>query len=738
MMCHRRNSGRFGWLPQPPGLTQRPRTRARCRVRGDRLPPPPLALVLLRAATLGLAVFLPVDALAQEAAPPQAAATETAEPIEAADGLPTQSLSLEEVQAKLAGIEADAGMDESVKGLLRPKYEQAIQLLEQAAAHAAKAEEYRQAIEAAPGKTAELQAERESLPSPEAIQPDTFAGELDALQRDLEARRGQLEALNEQLAQVTATLARIRSRPVEISQRLSEVERELSNVRGQLQAAEPAETDSPGRTADRVVSQSRARALQNELRMLELERASRSARESLLEARRELLEKQAARAQREVDVLASVVQRRLSQDVMRMATLAETGLETLADGDPEAQALATEVKELSALYQSVVNDLKDVDAAREQIGETLRELQAEDESIRADLTLGAAGGTMAQVLLEWRLQLYQETARVMRIFNDAVSADQSRLNSLEVGAKLRQQPAVVERFAGHPEEAVADLVEARGEVLEKLRSQYSLLIRGLASLETSVDKYRRDAEDAQDYISQQLFWLRSSPPVGLRTFQALPSSVSWLLAARHGGELAKLAADRAARGPIRYGLTILVALALLSLRSRLAGFVTETGRKIRRISTDKYRFTAQALGATLLMAIAVPLLLWMIGGALSGGAGPIRVGAWLRLRAGSCRDRAAVYPCRVRLEPERRGRPGPFRLARRDAPAAASRLISIFAGLRPRDVDHDHLSIRPLLRIRRQPGAAQLRGRPDLDRVPPLDTAATFRRHPKLVQRSRP
>ena len=80
----------------------------------------------------------------------------------------TPPLTLGEVESALASIEADSGIEDSAKDLLRTKYAQAIEALREAASQAAKAAEYRASMTQAPDTTADLRAQLEELPSVES------------------------------------------------------------------------------------------------------------------------------------------------------------------------------------------------------------------------------------------------------------------------------------------------------------------------------------------------------------------------------------------------------------------------------------------------------------------------------------------------------------------------------------------------------------------------------------------
>ena len=71
---------------------------------------------------------------------------------------------LADVEAALAAIDADTGIEDAVKDLLRPKYKQAIDALKEAADFAVKERTYREVIKTGSHKAADLRGRVEGPP----------------------------------------------------------------------------------------------------------------------------------------------------------------------------------------------------------------------------------------------------------------------------------------------------------------------------------------------------------------------------------------------------------------------------------------------------------------------------------------------------------------------------------------------------------------------------------------------
>ena len=327
--------------------------------------------VLPVALLAGAAVLFAIPAIAQvqEAQP----GNQTA----AVSGDTAQGLNLENVQAQWAAIEADTGIDDAVKALLKPKYDNAIEALGQAAANLAKAAEYRDAIKTAPKTAAELHTTLQALPSAEsAAKPVAPKGSADELQKDIDSRNATLEGLKDQLSKATTALTEIKARPAEIGARLPQAQSELSVCQTRLASPELAEDEtSRGRVVDRLVLQAEQSKLQTELEMLKQDQLSLSVREDLLQAQHDLLTRQVENASATLDALQSVLSERLASEVKQAGLAA--ALPDLPADDKEAQAVAAEVQALAKEFEEVVNSREQLAAAQATLKEKLDRLNKE-------------------------------------------------------------------------------------------------------------------------------------------------------------------------------------------------------------------------------------------------------------------------------------------------------------------------------------------------------------------------
>ncbi len=531
-----------------------------------------------------------------------------------------------QVESALAAISADSTLQDAVKDLLRPKYEQANEALKDAAADAAKAAKYRESLTQAPSSTAKLRAQLKELPAVESASVVKAPMNPDDLQQELDAQRAALATLDQQLSNVTADPSLTEQRPAEISGRIPEAEREMAELRELLESPGPSEDDPASDLfADRVLLQARELRLQSELEMLEQDQLSQSVRRNLQQLQEELLTRQIENASASVAAYQTLVSKSVTEAAQQIVARAEESKLEVPQDDQESVDLAAEVKDLGIQLKSVIQDQQKISAAKAEVTSRLTRLTQRYESIKKQLELNERDDEMARVLIELRALLFTRLQEVARM-RQWPSLGEARLDAVQVDFKIDAQSDVQKRFADRPSQAVQDLVMARHEVLDQLHKQYLELIPMLASLESDTNMYLDTASEIRADMTQQLFWIRSSPTLSVNTLRKLPSGISWVFSRDHWSEAWRAVKSAMDRAPTAYGALLLFAVVLLILRFRIGAALRRTGEGIRRVSTDRFGLTLSALFWTALLALPIPLFAGFLTAALAQAGNP---SAWL-------------------------------------------------------------------------------------------------------------
>ena len=423
-----------------------------------------------------------------------------------------------------------------MKDLLRPKYEQALETLDDAAADAAKAAAYRESMTQAPDSTAKLRDQLKELPAVQSAGKVKASANPDELQQELDAQRAALVALDSELSKVTADPSLAEQRPAEISGRIPEAERELDDLRKLLTSPAPSDDDpASDLVADRFLLQAQELRLLSELEMLEQDQLSQSVRRNLQQLQEELLTRQVENATASVAAYQALMTKSVTQAAKEIVASAEESKLEVPQDDQEAIDLAAEVRELGIQLESVIQDEQKISAAKADITSRLTRLTQRYESIKKQLELNQRDGEMARVLIELRALLFTRLQEVDKM-RQWPTLGEARLDAVQVDFKIDAQSDVQKRFADRPSQAVQDLVLARHEVLDKLHKQYLDLIPMLASLESETNMYLDTASEIRADMTQQLFWIRSSPTLSVSTLKELPSGLSWVFSRDHWSE----------------------------------------------------------------------------------------------------------------------------------------------------------------------------------------------------------
>lgn len=546
----------------------------------------------------------------------------------AADGGNTNSdLNLAEVEAAQAAMEADSGIEDSVKDLLRTKYQQAVAALQEAASDAAQAAEYRESVRQAPDATAEIRIQLEALPSVEIAGDVAAPANPDDLQEALDVQRANFSAVSEELSDVTSDSSLAEQRPAEISVRIPEAERELADVRRQLASPEVAEdVTSIGRAADRFVLRASELKLLNELDRLEQEQLSQSVRRNLQQLRKQLLIRQVENASAATAAYETLMNRSVTEVARDIGARAEELRLEVPTTDLEAVALASGLQDLAARLVTVVQDKKKISAAATNVTTRRKRLTLRYDSIKKQLELDQPGVEMAQVLIDLRALLNARVREVAQLGRWPTLA-QTRLAAVQIDFKIDAQSEVREQFADRSSLAVKELVAARDEVLDKLQKQYIDLVPIQASLDSETRLYLDKAEEIEEGMTHQLFWIRNSPPLSFSTFSEIPNGLQWAFGRDHWSECWGALKIATRRAPVRSGVVVLFAIVLLMMRPQFAAALRRAGDGVGRVSLDRYSLTGSAVMWTGLLALPFPLLVGFVASALTEAVAP---SVWLR------------------------------------------------------------------------------------------------------------
>ena len=557
-------------------------------------------------------------------------------------------------KAALAKLELDGGVEAAVKDAVRPDFQRAVALLEEARDFGDRAAVLSAAVERAPVELDAVRGELASLPTADRAEISIpAAAPVEELQKDLDARRLALVKLRAELAAAGSESRRLSGRPGEISARLPDAQRELKAARAEwLATGALPDKASPGQIAKQLLLEAAVANLGGEVAMLEAERVGLAGTAKLAEARRDLLARKVALAAGESEALKAEIAGRLTREAQRVRAIAEADAGELEGAGPAVRALADEVRQLAADFERVVEDIKSVSAAQAGAQAEVTELNRRYEVVSGQIEFGDSGRAMAQVVLDLRRRLPGRRVLKHRLGDLEEQLDSAQLSAFLIEGKIREQGDLEKKFGGGGEGPAARLLSTRADLLAKLDRQYGNLVGARAALIADGRRYADRVAEVEQLLEESFFWMRSSPPIGAQTGAGLPAALSWLATGDFWGEVAGRWLARAGESWPLNALAAAALVALAATRRRTVRALVATGVETRRISTDCYTHTAKAMACTILLAVPVPIVLWHSGWLLWRDTSPegrpqlfglaLLAGGWmafaLRSLAEACRE----------------------------------------------------------------------------------------------------
>jgi len=263
---------------------------------------------------------------------------------------------------------------------------------------------------------------------------------------------------------------------------------------------------------------------------------------------------------------------------------------------------------------STEDDLANQDAKR--FGDSLR-------STRQKVELAGLSQALGQVLIEQRNNLPE-----LRSFRKKVRARENEIAGVglqliryeEERRSLRNIPEYIDSLTTNlPEDETLQirdpletLAQNRLDLLSKATANTQSYLRALSELDYAYRNLLEQVEAYDEFLGKRLLWVRSVPPPTFQMMQAIPAQLAYLLSPVNWFEVTSSLLSQLFRSPV-YMITMLIAVTLLAKARSLQHAIVDCGRKTGKPRTDRFTYTLQALGLSLLLAAPWPLIAWITG-----------------------------------------------------------------------------------------------------------------------------
>jgi potassium efflux system protein len=572
-------------------------------------------------------------ALAQNEEKPQQKTEPEREP-----ELTLAGITAEEVQSRIAQVEAATDLQETAKTELLGLYRQALNQITAAENWAARVNEFRKGQEEAPKLLEEAKGRLKELTGRSGvapvlnITPDTT---LEQLTQNLADAEAALKARQEEAKQLDDEARNRAERKTAIPDLLAEARKRLETITKDLAAPVAAETSPQAALARRTLLLAQKQAVEQETKAYEEELRFYTARSDVLATKRDKAKLEVAEAQARANAWRSAVSERRQAEAQEQKRQAEE--ELLQASGPvrelaeENARLAEERAALAAKIDAVAASTKTVRDLHERLGKEFSTYQADVERPEMADYVGPLMRNKRAELRSYRTYeqaLHENKREFARVHAELAKIEQQRAELADfeetvaaVVASHLQTGAGID--PNRLEAKVREVLRTKRESLQLLRKDYEEYSDDLTEYGTALESLLARVEEFGGFIDRHVLWMRSTGPIHQMAFpRELPISVTdWR-------PLGRAVFDDLAANPLAYLVSVLLLIALFGLQPKFRSSLRALGDRTSKALSDRYAFTLHALADTVLLSLPWPFLLWFLAWRLTAMAGGLRNGLY--------------------------------------------------------------------------------------------------------------
>ena len=491
------------------------------------------------------------------------------------------------------------------------------------------AQQFQALSQLAEGAEASAQKIEEALTHPNADAERVWSAAL--------PHHGSVEQLEALLARERAALADARSAAAATDAEIHRQATRGAQLREELDAAHAALDDNrpvdatapqPLANAQRLRAKATERLASAQIALLDLENRT-------YEPRMRLLAAQSRERQRTVDELAQHVATlenlalartgsdagelcaRIAQE--RTALPADVRSRLLGDAADANGTLCDQLKHAIQRIGELHAQQQKLDATRE---DTARALANTEERVRIGGVTEAVGLILLaeqrklKPLTQLRRELIAVQTELARTRMDLIDLREQQNTLSDIGNAVEQSLTSAASASGEVQDklraGLTRLLASRAEMLPRLLVQETRLATLLADTEQQLAELTSTTAKLGNVLDERLLWTPSHELVDWAWLARVPADAFYFFVAPRWQRAALGAAHSAAVYWPVTGASIAALGILLWLRRRVPAHLERIAAPLRRIRTDRYRLTGQALAWTLLACIPAGLIFWLL------------------------------------------------------------------------------------------------------------------------------
>ncbi|MCB1772042.1 MAG: mechanosensitive ion channel [Gammaproteobacteria bacterium] len=533
------------------------------------------------------------------------------------------ALSADLIEKRAAEVKASASLDDAIKAQLDELYRVAGSALESAEAYRQAAKRFEQFLESGP---AEIEQARNQLAVKATAgldsTPDLDRRSLDEAEQLLQKSKADLSVAEAGATEIKARYEQEKGRPAVIRQRVAEAKSQSA----ELQSNPPvvAADELPELVeARRWVNEARVEQLRAEILMLGQEVASQPMRLELLEVRRDLAEIAMRELVQQVESIETAVNRMRAEQAEQAKLEARSVERQAEDKHPLVAELAAKNSRLSEEIDTTADQIELIKSREREAVLRAQQIENSFNATRQKIEIAGLNQILGQVLQDQRRGLpdprvYRKLARdregkIAEATLAQILLEEERNQLLDLRAYVDGLLADIAQAERIPlSDDLAVLAESRRSFVDKALSTQRSYLQSIGELDIAERRLLALTEQFEAFLNKRLLWVRSAQPASLESARLIPGQVSVIVAPSNW----ILAADRLWRETLDrpWVALALVVVAIVWLRRRfLVDAIARRGQHVGNLMRDHVSDTLVALLLLALLALPLPLLMWVVG-----------------------------------------------------------------------------------------------------------------------------
>ncbi len=537
----------------------------------------------------------------------------------------------EVIKSKIEEID-QRDLDEESKKKLIELYNLSLANIEKEQFFVANTESFSEARKNAPAeieKLLNLLKEKEEM-LPEKLLEDLETKTLKELVELEEKEKANLSSIEARLSDFDNQIVTQNTRPHIARERLIE-------LKSKLDAITTTKSSSEGDVAvmsqaKKWVLETQSIAISSEINMLDQELLSYEERIKLLKAKRDVAESKVKYMTIYIKLINELLNKRRLAEVKLVQQQVEITKEESKDKHPLVRKLAEQNVALGEKLQATTLNIEDISVAErnnrvsaKRIGDTL-------SSIKQKLEIAGMNQDYGEILIKQYNTMPKVSVMQSEVSRLKKRISQSGLEQIQYAEEYKQlrdiNTYLTEFMQGLPQNEVEsirtelkDLALSRQALLNQLIELESSYSRALGELDTSLLKLMNVVKAYNNFLAENLLWIRSTKPVSLSMFKSLPGELEQFLSPSNWILVGNILLVQL-RSQFTISLLMLFLVVLIFMRKFFLSSARATNEKIRSIRTDHFGYTVEALFWTALASLPLPLLFMITGWQLSLAAEP--------------------------------------------------------------------------------------------------------------------